>query len=205
MSVALKYDGYFTYEDYVNWDESERWELIDGVPYAMASPGLKHQEVLFRLARKFADFADTHSKCRVIIAPFSVRLNANDKKKSDDTVLEPDIIVVCDPKKLADGKSVKGAPDVVVEILSPSTMRHDRLVKFAKYREAKVREIWFVDPANLLVDTFTLHEQSGEYISGFLEEEGVVHVRTLDGLALTREDIFGIQEEEILDGANTIA
>jgi len=61
MGVAVNYDGHFTYEDYAKWDENERWELIDGVPYAMAAPGYDHQDVLGRIFRKFADFADAHS------------------------------------------------------------------------------------------------------------------------------------------------
>jgi len=151
-SVEKPGNGGFTYADYCTWDDSngERWELIDGYAYAMAAPTLAHQDILLNFGWRFKEFL-RGKKCRVFIAACDVRLNYD---KGDNTVVQPDLLVVCDPKKIADGKSVKGAPDLVIEILSPSTIPYDKVTKLKKYRQAGVKEIWFVDPATEITEVY---------------------------------------------------
>ncbi|MDR0310315.1 MAG: Uma2 family endonuclease, partial [Acidobacteriota bacterium] len=113
---ALQKDERYTYADYASWDTEERYELIDGVPYLMSpAPLRKHQSILFELSGQFRNFLKG-KPCKAFAAPFDVRLNAD---TYDDTVVQPDLVVICDKLKL-DAKGCVGAPDMVIEILSPS-------------------------------------------------------------------------------------
>jgi len=145
-----------TFADVLAWEESERAELIDGEVFLMAPPSRIHQEILTELTRQLANFLEG-KKCRVYPAPFAVRLfeKDGDAPEDVDTVVEPDLTVVCDSGKL-DERGCKGAPDLAVEILSPSTRRHDRLVKLNLYQRAGVREYWIVDPGSSSVQVFLL-------------------------------------------------
>jgi Uma2 family endonuclease len=153
---------YYTYADLQTWDTKpgERWELFDGTPRMMASPTLTHQFISDELTRQMGNFL-LNKPCRVISAPFDVRLfpKANDK---DDTYVQPDLIVVCDKTKLFE-HGCKGAPDLVVEVLSPSTSKTDMVYKFKKYRDAGVREYWIVDPEKQYVMVCSLKD--GEYVT----------------------------------------
>ena len=136
----LKENLYTSY-DYWNLPEGTRAELIDGDLYAMAPPSRIHQELSFSIARKIADYIDKHNgNCKVYTAPFAVNLNAD-----DTTYVEPDISIICDKHKLTD-KGCNGAPDFVIEIVSPSSRKMDYITKNTKYLEAGVREYWIVDP-----------------------------------------------------------
>jgi len=205
MSTVLKLDKQklYTYADLLTWPENERWELIDGVPYlngvaygdpdsphAMASPNRKHQAILVNLIWKFKE----HLKdkvCEVYVVPFDVWLFANADKRDDDndkTVVQPDLLIVCDLNKLEDGKGVKGAPDLVVEILSPSNSHHDTTIKFKKYREAAVPEIWFIDPDYSNIQVFRI--KGGKYSVDFYNAEDIVPVGILPGFEINMNDIF---------------
>jgi Uma2 family endonuclease len=177
----------YTYADYLGWDEDERYEIIDGEAYMMAPPSRIHQEISGNLYYALRDFLNGKT-CKVYAAPFSVRLfPAADK--SDGTVVEPDITVVCDPAKL-DDRGCNGPPDLIIEILSPSTARYDRVVKFNIYREAGVREYWIVDPAAR--DVFTYVLKNGEYMAANYDEAAPVAV--LPGCEIDLKTIFGTSE-----------
>jgi len=182
---ALKIEGRFTYADYLTWPEDERWELVDGYPVAMATPSRAHQSVLLGIAGQLYNYL-RGKPCKVFVAPFSVRLNA---ATSDDTVVEPDILVVCDEKKLEDGKGVVGAPDFIIEILSPSTAKHDKTTKYRLYQEAGVREYWIIDPDDKMLMTYTLSD--GRY-SGpvYFEDDTSVPVKTLEGCNINLTEAF---------------
>ena len=144
----------YTFADLLDWPEGERYELIDGVPYMLASPSREHQEISMELSRQISSFLNG-KPCRVYAAPFGVRLfaEAEDKPEDVEDYFEPDITVVCDPEKL-DDRGCHGAPDWIIEILSPSSRRHDLFVKFKLYEKAGVREYWAVDPASRSVQVF---------------------------------------------------
>jgi Uma2 family endonuclease len=143
-------NGQYTYEDYIKWSDDKRFELIDGVPYAMASPAQPHQDAVIEIGRQFANYL-LGRRCKAFVAPFDVCLNAQGDK--DRNVVQPDVFVVCDPAKL-DGKRCNGAPDLVVEIVSPSSATRDWFIKLNKYRKAGVREYWIVDTHAKKTDVF---------------------------------------------------
>ena len=143
-----KFDTYTT--DYIySLPEGQRAELIDGVIYDMAPPNRIHQELSWRLHQAIGNYIDSHKgSCKVYAAPFAVFLNEDDK-----TYVEPDISVICDKAKL-DDKGCNGAPDWIIEIVSPSTQSVDYFVKLFKYRTAGVREYWIVNPMRQTVQVY---------------------------------------------------
>ena len=154
--LAEKREELYTYGDYLQWDDGERWELIEGVPYNMSpAPNRRHQEISGELHRQFATFL-LDKPCQVYAAPFDVRLPEGDEAESEiSTVLQPDIAVICDSHKLDDAGCI-GAPDLIVEILSPSTARKDHKEKFLRYERAGVKEYWLADPSANTVTVFKL-------------------------------------------------
>jgi len=151
----------FTYADYLQWPDGERWELIDGNPYAMApAPTISHQTLVLNIAKQIDDALDG-APCRALIAPVDVLLPATDEAdEQTTTVVQPDILVVCDPAKLNE-RNVRGAPDWIIEVLSPATARHDHLTKRALYERAGVREYWLVHPVDRVITVYTLKD--GQY------------------------------------------
>ena len=181
----------FTYADYLTWDDDQRWELIDGEAFCMSpGPNRRHQELLLALARPFADYLDD-KKCSIFVAPFDVCLtsDANESDVVIDTVVQPDIFVVCDPGKLTD-RACKGAPDLVVEILSPGTSKRDITVKFELYRRHGVKEYWLLYPNDRTLLVYRLSEE-GKYASPEVFGEGeVVPVPLLGDLTIDMGKVF---------------
>ena len=153
MSQTLARSDFYTENDYYNLPENVRAELIDGQFYDMAAPSRIHQEILNTINNTIYNYI--HSKkgdCRVYPAPFAVKL-FNDRK----TVVEPDISVICDPNKLTD-QGCSGAPDWIIEIISPSTSSHDYVRKLNLYLDAGVREYWIVDPTQKHIVVYYLEK-----------------------------------------------
>ncbi|MGE5604171.1 MAG: Uma2 family endonuclease [Bacteroidota bacterium] len=149
----------YTYGDYAKWPDEERWELIDGIPYNMSpAPSRSHQKILGDLHRQVANYL-IGKTCEVYIAPFDVRLPKGDESDEQiDTVVQPDLMVVCDREKL-DERGCKGAPDLVVEVLSPGTAGRDMKIKLALYERVGVKEYWLVDPSNKTVQVYQLETE----------------------------------------------
>ena len=188
MAAALKLKQHeasrrYTYADYCGWDDDERWELIDGIPYAMAAPSISHQSVSGNIHLQIGQFLRGKT-CKVFYAPTDVRLSAD---KKDDTVVQPDLLVVCDKSKI-DEKGVIGAPDMVVEILSPSTASHDMVRKYTLYLKAKVREYWIVDPVSKTVVAHILGD--GAYSGKSYGETETVPVSVLEGCTVDLAEVF---------------
>ena len=185
MSLAAEKQGYYTYADYCSWDDGKRWELIEGAPYSMSpSPSWIHQSISVNISRQLSTFL-IGKTCKVFAAPFDVRLNAD---TVDDTVVQPDIVIVCDRTKLEEKGGCKGVPDMVVEILSPSTATYDRLTKFRQYQKAGVREYWIVDPDSKTVSVHIL--ENGKYIITVYGEVDTAPVHVLEGCEINLADAF---------------
>ena len=177
----------YTYADYAEWEleEGERYELLDGVPHMMAVPSIRHQSASVELVYQLRHFLKS-KHCELFHAPFDVCLFGLGDQ--DRNVVQPDILVVCDKKKLEDGKRCNDAPELVIEILSPSTMYHDLFRKLGKYLQAGVREIWMVDPVMKKVYVHLLEnnkDDSKEY-----SKTDIVPVTVLEGCMINLNDVF---------------
>lgn len=172
----------YTSEDYWNLPDGQRAELIDGKLYAMAPPNRIHQKLVSRLTQTIGSFIDSNKgACEVYPAPFAVNLNANDK-----IWVEPDISVICDKDKLSD-RGCEGAPDWIIEIVSPGNPKNDYTIKLFKYRTAGVREYWIVNPMKKVVQTYTFEgiEESDVY---FFDDEIPSHI--FDNLTIKISDLL---------------
>lgn len=179
----------YTFADVLTWDESERVEIIDGAAVMMAPPSRAHQAASGELFGQLWEYLKER-QCKVYTAPFAVRLfeKDGDRPGDVDTMVEPDVSVVCDPHKLDDA-GCKGAPDLVIEILSPSTQRHDRVTKFNLYQQAGVREYWIVDLSNQSVQSFVL--DNGRYAAMDLGTAGdKMKVNVLENCILDLSPVF---------------
>lgn len=157
-AVAKQLD-YYTIEDIYNLPDGQRAELIDGELYMMATPSRVHQKIVMTLSNSIFNYIQSkNGDCEVYPAPFAVFLNAN-----DEIYLEPDISVICDKNKLTD-EGCKGAPDWIIEIVSPSSRPMDYNKKLFKYRTAGVREYWIVDPIKQQIIVYNFeHDTYEEY------------------------------------------
>ena len=187
--TALPQEKRCTYGDLSRWDDGVRYELYDGVPVAMSSPTMTHQLISGELFRQLANFL-FGKPCKVFSAPFDVRIydTAEDRPEDSENVLQPDLLVVCDREKL-DERGVRGAPTLVIEILSPSTLRSDRLVKFHMYEKAGVPEYWIVDPERSMVTVHVLDE--GKYPSGTVYlRDAALPAAALPGCVIDLNTVF---------------
>ncbi len=146
----------FTWQDYLQLSDDEHYELIYGDFYAMSPAPIRlHQEISGELSRQIGNHLLNHP-CSVYTAPFDVRLPArNEDADTTTTIVQPDISIICDPKKL-DKQGCVGSPDFIAEIISPSTAAHDNITKTALYEDFGVREYWIIHPVDHLVTVRTL-------------------------------------------------
>ena len=176
----------YTYADYITWQDDVRREIIDGIVYDMGSPTRLHQRISALLHYKLMMFLDG-KKCEAYAAPFDLRLAAD---LSDDVVVQPDILVVCDLSKLEDGKTCRGAPDMIIEILSDSSAKYDRLIKYKLYLRHGVKECWIIDPSEKIVQVNLLLDK--QYVSNVYGETDSVSVSVLEGCKINLREIFEI-------------
>ena len=180
----------YTFADVLLWDGDEHIEIINGEAFMMATPSRIHQKITGELFRQLANFLEG-KQCKVYSAPFGVRLfeQDGDRPEDVDTVVEPDISVVCDRSRL-DEHGCKGAPDLVIEVLSPSTQRHDQLVKLNLYQRAGVREYWIVDPENKTVRVMIQAGDGTLRTHEIYRQEDVAKVNALDGCFIELSKVF---------------
>ncbi len=186
----LNLDSFYTYADYLSWRFIERVELIKGKVFKMSpAPSVLHQKISRELLSEIRNSLKGRA-CQVFHAPFDVRLPLKSLADEDvHTVLQPDITVVCDESKL-DEKGCNGAPDLVVEIISPSSANRDLHEKYDQYEEAGVKEYWVVYPAEGSISQFVL-DSHGKYLVKrpytFIDE---IESVAIPGLAIALDDIF---------------
>ena len=153
-------NGIYTYADYLMWKIKDRVEILKGKIFKMSpAPAISHQSISFNLSGLL--FMYFHNKpCKVFASPFDVVLK--NKEGKEDTVVQPDLCIVCDPEKLANGKRCQGAPDLIIEILSPGNSKKEIRNKYELYQEAGVREYWVIRPEEKELDIYLLRE--GRYV-----------------------------------------
>jgi Uma2 family endonuclease len=182
----------YTYADYLTWLDDRRMELIDGFIHFMSAPVRIHAHVSMELSTIIRTFIKKRKgKCRIYYAPFDVRLPSNNETEDSKiyNVVQPDICVICDLSKL-DDKGCIGAPDLIVEVLSPSTLKNDWNYKFNLYEAAGVREYWIIDPKTKVVNVFLL-QPDGKYDFGTVYEcnqKAPVHI--FEGLEIDLSELF---------------
>ena len=189
MSLAFNENVIYTYKDYASWNDDERWELIQGIPYCMSpAPSRMHQEISRNLFVKFANYLDG-KQCKVYYSPFDVRIPI--EGASDDNIInvvQPDIVVICDKNKL-DDKGCIGSPDLIIEIISPSTAKKDLNEKFSLYEQAGVTEYWVVYPYEKIIFIYSL--VNGKYNEGIeYDVSKSIAVGIFDKLSIDLKDIF---------------
>lgn len=181
----------YSYANYLNWLFEDRVELIEGKIFKMSpAPSRVHQEISINLLKSFINFLDG-KPCKVYSAPFDVRFS---KESRDDkevfTVLQPDICVICDKSKL-DDRGCIGAPDIIVEILSPGNTKMELLYKYQVYEEFGVKEYWVVSQSDQSILIYTLND-SGKFLPSkiFTLSEKITS-SVLPGFELALDDVFG--------------
>jgi Uma2 family endonuclease len=180
----------YNYGDYLTWPEEERWEIIDGVPLLMAPPSRIHQEISGELFAQIHNYLND-KPCRVYASPFGVRFPKGNEKSDQEitTVVEPDITVVCDQSKL-DDHGCKGAPDLIIEIVSPSSVKTDMLNKFYLYEKVGVKEYWIVEPNGKIVTVFILGENGTYGRQEVYSEDNEVQVNIFRDLKINLKSVF---------------
>ena len=180
--MPLPQSKIYTSEDYWDLPSGERAELIDGKLYSMAPPSFRHQRLIAQFSKVIGNYIDLHhEECMIVPAPFAVNLDADDK----DWV-EPDISIICDPHKLTD-RSCSGAPDFIIEIVSPSIRKHDYAVKNALYSQAGVREHWIVDPDKERTTIYRYEEDAAPIIVPFSQS---IQVGIYKDLSITVSELL---------------
>lgn len=174
--MPLPQEKIYTTEDIYNLPEGTRAELIDGQIYYMAPPSRKHQSIAGKLFAAISHYIESKDgTCEPYIAPFAVFLNENNKN-----YVEPDISVICDKNKLND-RGCTGAPDWIIEIVSPSSRRMDYYIKLFKYRAAGVREYWIVDPDKNRIMVYNFdNEDTADYTFSDIVKAGIYEDFSID-------------------------
>ena len=184
--MAIRLGHYHTYQDWLDADHDKhaRVELIDGVIYLFAAPARRHQAVVREMSGQL--FIHLRGKsCKVYTGPIAVRLEKN-------SVVEPDIVVVCDPKKLTKS-GIEGTPDLIIEILSPSNARHDKITKLNLYQRTGVAEYWIVDPSDNTLTTYNLLD--GRYVVSAYDNTGTATVNALPGFEMDLSAVLTDEDE----------
>jgi Uma2 family endonuclease len=193
MELTLDMTRRYTYADYLTWLDDKRRELIDGFIKMMSpAPALSHSRVEGRIYNTLYNYIGRcGGPCEVFNSPFDVRLPKNGEKDDDRiySVVQPDVCVVCDPSKL-DERGCLGAPDMIVELLSPSTRKYDLNDKYRLYEASGVKEYWVIDVRGRDVTVF-LMQDNGTYAEGMVYTDNArIPVQTLPGLEVETAELF---------------
>ncbi len=185
----------YSYADYLTWPDDERWEIIEGKAWDMSpAPTTSHQIIVVELTVILGNYLKG-KKCRVLVSPFDVRL----LDEESDSVVQPDLSVICDPSKL-DKQGCKGAPDIVIEILSPSTAFKDETRKFKLYEKHKVREYWIINPETYHIMVYA-HTGSEYAKPDYYRKNDILKSQVLEDLEIPLAEVFSELEslEETAD------
>ncbi len=185
----LDFSKKYSFEDYLNWSFSERIELIKGLIFRMSpAPNTAHQRISLELTGQLYNYFKGKS-CQVFTAPFDVRLAKISQAENEIfTVVQPDLCVICDPKKL-DLRGCIGAPDLIIEILSPGNTTKEMKNKFEIYEEAGVEEYWLVEPNDKIVLSYVLVNGKFQGLAPVTEED-ILKSIIFEGLEISVKDIF---------------
>ncbi len=188
--AAEKQKQKYSYADYLGWPDEERWELIDGVAFDMSpAPFIEHQRIVVLLSKIIATYLEG-KKCEVFVSPVDVYMpdRKGDLDDMIENVVQPDVIVVCDPEKI-ERRGIRGAPDLVIEVLSPNTSKRDWNEKFNLYEKTGVKEYWIVDPLGRVIHQYVSKSNRFELIK-MHEDKSTVESPSIEGLKVELSKIF---------------
>ena len=185
LAYNLKEKDY-TYEDLLKIDDNNRYEIINGKLHLMSSPTTIHQKILLKLATQLESFFKD-KKCTPFVAPLDVRLSGNKDNKKVKDVVQPDLMVVCDENKI-DEKGICGAPDFIIEIMSPGSITHDLIIKFTLYLKYKVKEYWLISPMEETINIMQLKNNLYETQEYKINEE--IQSNLFKDLKLNLKEIY---------------
>lgn len=180
----------YTYAEFMNSPTDERYEVIDGILYNMTpAPTPRHQHIITQLATDFGTYFRKSKKCQVFVAQIDVCLSEGTK---DPTQIyewvQPDLVVVCDQTKI-DQQKIIGVPDIVIEVLSPSTAKKDRKIKFNRYQLARIPQYWIIDPVHESVEVYHLHDKKYELQQIYFKDD-VLTIDLFPSLHIDLDNIF---------------
>jgi Uma2 family endonuclease len=189
----LDFNKKYTYADYVLWQFQERVELLKGHLFPTAAPNVAHQQISSNLHGIIWSFLRKHP-CNLFTAPFDVRLPLPANKVTAtkiDTVIQPDLCVICDDEKL-DKQGCIGAPDLIIEILSPGNSKREMRDKFELYQEAGVLEYWVVDPERKSVFVYRMNKKTKKFVAQLpvFTDEDTLDSSVFEGLEIILEEVF---------------
>jgi Uma2 family endonuclease len=187
MSINQPHPKKVSYTEYLTWPDEPRYEIIEGIPYMQAAPSRQHQRIVTQLTGELYTFFKGKT-CEVYTAPFDVRLSSAEDN-DEYQVVQPDISVVCDKRKL-DDKGCKGAPDLIVEVLSPSTWQRDRIEKMNQYQRYGVKEYLLIYPNEKIVEQYILDENGIYGTPSIYNEEDVFHSHIFSKFEITMSAIL---------------
>lgn len=189
MSQAAGKIDTYCYADYAQWPEDVRGDLIDGVFYPQSAPLVRHQRLSMNVAGQLYSQL-RGQKCRPFAAPTDVLLPKPGERDDDArTVVQPDLLIVCDPNKITE-RYVRGAPDFVLEILSPHTARHDQVRKLRVYEQGGVAELWLVDPESRVLTIYRRETPERYGRADVIEAEGQSALSSVPGVVVDWDEAF---------------
>jgi len=188
VAGSAKRKKQYSYADYLTWENDQRCEIIDGDVFAMNSPGSSHQRIVREISTQLAVFF-AGKECEVFYAPLDVIFCSDARTDSEiRTVVQPDIMVVCDRAKIEE-RGIIGPPDLIVEVSSPSTASHDNIRKRALYEREGVDEFWIVSPGDRLVRVYK--RSAGRFnVEEVFDDEAVITVERFPGLSIDLKKVF---------------
>lgn len=187
-NLAVKQQKY-TYEDLQKIDDGNRYELIDGELYLMSSPTTIHQEIVGEIYLQLRTYLKG-KKCRAFISPLDVCLSGVKNPKKEYNVLLPDVFIVCDENKITQDKGILGTPDLVIEVLSPSSRKHDTFVKYNLYQYYGVKEYWIVDTEAEVIYQYILNEKNIYTLPKTYEITEDIKVNILKNCVISLKDVI---------------
>lgn len=182
-----------SYEEYMDYVSSsdQRYELIDGEIYSLASPSFRHQVVVREILLRLCDYLGSNP-CQALVAPLDIHLYGYATKFSEDpNVVQPDIVVICDPEKVADDGKYEGTPTLIVEVLSPSTRSKDQVIKLNLYMRSGVVEYWVVDPDHGTIWQYSFTPERELHMTKEYSQSEALHSTAFPKLTIDLSEIFG--------------
>ncbi len=187
-NLALKQEKY-TYEDLQNIENKKRYELIDGELYLMSSPSTSHQEIVGEIYAQLHNYLKG-KKCKAFVSPLDVCLSGLRNPKKEYNVVQPDILVVCDNTKITNNMGIQGAPDLIIEVLSPASKKHDTLVKYNLYQYYGIKEYWIVDEEIGVIYQYIINEKNIYTLPKTYEITEDIKVNILENCIISLKEIL---------------